>query len=249
MTTHRPVEVDRRDTGRVEAGHPHRADEHEPQRVLGVLKLLGQVLADHPLAVRSDVEALFVKHLQLVLALRDHDRHVGGLHELDPRCQPRTLELWQRVMLRLQVSQMLGPGFSDEVVHPHGCGLVKPDVHRLAGVAPADEVGHEVLGDRLQALRTCQQRVLRTERPSELALGVLVELGLLEEFVEFLGEILVDQLQLGNAVLVVQRDRRAVLDRVAEVVDADVVTELLARGLLLTGDQRCAGEAHHRGVR
>ena len=56
---------------------------------------------------------------------------------------------------------------------------------------------------------------------------VLVELGLLEDLGQLLVEALVDELQLGDAVLVVERDRRAVLDRVAEVVDRDVVAELL----------------------
>ena len=59
----------------------------------------------------------------------------------------------------------------------------------------------------------------RAERARELALGLLVELGLLQQRVQLVGEVLVDQLQLGDAVLVVERDRRAVLDGIAEVVD------------------------------
>ena len=34
VVAHRPVEVDRRHARRVEAGHPHRADEHQPQRIV-----------------------------------------------------------------------------------------------------------------------------------------------------------------------------------------------------------------------
>ena len=133
--------------------------------------------------------------------------------------QPRALQLRQRVVLRPQVGQVLGPGLLDEVVHPHGGGLVEADVHRLAGEASADEVRDEIPGDRLQPLRAGEQRVLRAELAGQLALGVLVELGLLQQRVELVGEVLVDQLQLGDAVLVVERDRRAVLDGVAEVVD------------------------------
>ncbi len=55
-------------------------------------------------------------------------------------------------------------------------------------------------------------------------------------------------MELGDPVLVVERHRGAVLDGVAEVVDADVVAELLPGRLLLPRDQRGAGEAHHRGV-
>ena len=59
----------------------------------------------------------------------------------------------------------------------------------------------------------------RPKRRTSCALGVLVDLGLLEQLVQLVGEVLVDELQLGDAVLVVERDGRAVLDRVAEVVD------------------------------
>ena len=45
---------------------------------------------------------------------------------------------------------------------------------------------------------------------------------------QVLVEVLVGELQLGDAVLVVERHRRAVLDRLPEVVDRDVVAEDLA---------------------
>ena len=85
------------------------------------------------------------------------------------------------------------------------------------------------------------------EAAGELAFGVLVEFGLLEDLAEFVGEVLVDDLELGDPVLVVERDGGAVLDGVTEVVDRDVVAELLA-GQLLAVDERRAGEAHERGV-
>ena len=55
-------------------------------------------------------------------------------------------------------------------------------------------------------------------------------------------------LHLGDAVLVVQRHRGAVLDGAGEVVDADVVAEHLARAFLLALDQRRAGKADEAGM-
>ena len=55
----------------------------------------------------------------------------------------------------------------------------------------------------------------------------------------------IDQLQLRRAVLVEERHRRAVLDRLLEVVDRDVVAEDLP-GALLAGDQRRAGEGEEQ---
>ena len=71
----------------------------------------------------------------------------------------------------------------------------------------------------------------------------------LEDPGELLVEALVDDLQLGDPVLVEERDRRAVLDRVAEVVGRDVVAEDLARALDLARDQRRAREAEEARVR
>jgi hypothetical protein len=127
------------------------------------------------------------------------------------------------------------------VVHTYRGGLVETDVHGLAGEPAADEIHYEVLCDPAQPLRPGQQRVLLTEPPRQLTLGFLVEFGCLQQIRELVGEVLVDQLQLGDAILVEQRDGGAVLNGVAEVIDADVVTELLA-GQLLADDQRRSGE-------
>ena len=100
-------------------------------------------------------------------------------------------------------------------------------------------------------MRSRSGRVISAYSPTEPArqasFGVLVEFGLLQQLGQLVGEVFVDDLQLGDAVLVVERDGGAVLDGVAEVVDADVVAELLA-GQLLPGDQRCAGEAHEGSI-
>ncbi len=134
------------------------------------------------------------------------------------------------------------------VVHLDGGGLVDRDHHRLALMAPADEVIDEVVGDGVEPVVVGDQVVLAGELPGEALLLVLVELGLLEDLFHVVVEVRVDQLHLGRAVLVVERHRRPVLDRLAEVVDRHVVAEHLP-GPLLPGDQRRPGEGQERCVR
>ena len=107
----RLVEVDGRQRGHVEPGRPHRADERDAERVLGVLELLLQPLLDHALAVGLDVEPA-VRHLgDLVLRLRDHDGHVGVAHEAD-------LALHQVRLLRRQVTLAAVPAGSSRFAPP-----------------------------------------------------------------------------------------------------------------------------------
>ncbi len=54
-------------------------------------------------------------------------------------------------------------------------------------------------------------------------------------------------MQFGDAVLVVERNGRPILDRLAEIIDRDVIAEHLA-GLLLARHQGSAGEADERGI-
>ena len=127
-----------------------------------------------------------------------------------------------------QLGEVLGPLLLHEVVHAHGGGLVDADVHGLASEPPADEVPDEVPGHGAQAFGPGDQRILPTEPTHQAPFGVLVEFGLLQQLGQFVGEVLVDELQLRDAVLVVERDGGAVFDGVSEVVDADVVAELSA---------------------
>ena len=137
----------------------------------------------------------------------------------------------------------------DLVVHPDGGGLVDADEHRLALVAAREEVGHDVLGDDFEPVVAGDEVVFAAEVALQPPLLGFVQLGGFEDALDVLVEVLVGDLQLGDAVLVVERDGRAVLDRLAEVVDADVVAEDLAGPLLLALDQRRAGEAEEGRVR
>ena len=182
----------------------------------------------------------------LVLPLADDDRHVRRLHQLDPARVPGALELGQRVVLGPKLGEIGLPLLADEVVHPHRRRLVDRDDHRLAVEPAPDEVAHEIARDRPQPLGPADERDLAGEAPHEQALGLVVDLGLLEDLVQLLVERLVDELELGDPVLVEERNRRAVGDRVAEVVDRDVVAELPPRQLL-ADDERRPREAHERG--
>jgi hypothetical protein len=110
---------------------------------------------------------------------------------------------------------MFCPFFADEVVHPHRGCLVDCDEHRLAEEPATDEVADQIGGDASQTLEACDELVLGAETPRQRAFLLLVEICLLEDRRELVVEALVDDLQLWDAVLVIQRDGRAVFDRVA----------------------------------
>ncbi len=113
----------------------------------------------------------------------------------------------------------------------------------------ADEVADEVGGDPPQALRAGDQLVLGREAAGQrLLLRIRRARPASRIPVSSSSKLLVDDLQLGDAVLVEERDGGAVLDRVAEVVGRDVVAEDLPRALHLALDQRRAGEAEEAGV-
>ena len=61
-------------------------------------------------------------------------------------------------------------------------------------------------------------------------------------------EVLVRELEFGDAVLVIERNGVPVIDGLLEVVDGDVIAEDLLRPFL-AGHQRRAGEADERSVR
>ena len=105
---------------------------------------------------------------------------------------------------------------------------------------------HQVLGDLLQSVVTSNQVVFSGKLLFQLLLLLLVEFSLLDQVLQVVLEILICQLQFGNAVLVKEGNGRPVLDGLAEVVDADVIAEDFLR-LLLPGHQWRAGEADEGG--
>lgn len=90
--------------------------------------------------------------------------------------------------------------------------------------------------------------VLARELPIQLPLLLLVQVSVVEQLRHVLVQILVGELQLGDAVLVVQWDCRAIFDGLAEVVDADVVAEHFARLLFADLHQGRSREGDESGV-
>ena len=74
------------------------------------------------------------------------------------------------------------------------------------------------------------------------------EFGSCQDLGDVLREILVDKLEFGDAVFVVERNGVPVINRLLEVVDRDVIAENLLRPFL-PGHQWRSGEADERSVR
>jgi hypothetical protein len=111
------------------------------------------------------------------------------------------------------------------VVHAHGGGLVDGDHHRLA--RKPRPMKCSTMSSATFSSRS--SRVIRwysrAELPLQLGAPGPRPVRLFQQALHVLVEVLVDQLQFGDAVLVVERDGGAVLHRLLEVVDADVIAE------------------------
>ena len=127
------------------------------------------------------------------------------------------------------------------VVHLERSGLVDGYNHGFAHEAAAQEVAHDVLRHRLQPVVAGDQVILATQHLLQLRLLRIVETGVLNEAVEVVVEVGIDKLQFGRAVFVEERRGGAILHRLLEVVDRDVVAEDFP-GAFLAGDERRAGE-------
>jgi len=79
--------------------------------------------------------------------------------------------------------------------------------------------------NRLQPVVPRENVVLPAKLFLQLRLGLLAQPGILDELVNVLVQVRVHELQLRRAVLVVKRHSRAVLDRLLEVVDRNVIAE------------------------
>ena len=204
----------------------------------------------HHLAVRQDVQPPFREFLVFVLLFADDDRRDGFPHpcQLTPQ-ELFLLLVFRRVELRLDRLRLLFPVFPDEVVHLHACQLVDADEHRLAVLPRRRVVPDEIAGDLVEAFRRRDDVVVALELRLQL-LGDVNPLRL--ERRELFGDLLVDVLrgdvQLLPARVVVERNRRAVIDGTLEVVLGDVVAEHLLRQLVALEERR-AREADVPGVR
>ncbi len=125
-----------------------------------------------------DVEAELPHVGDLVLGLRDDDRHVGFAHERDLVLDPRAFERRKACRALFQLGEVHRPLLGDEIVHTDRGRLVDRDEHRLAGEPTADEVADEIAGDTPQPRGAGDELVCRREAPRERAFLPLIELGL-----------------------------------------------------------------------
>ena len=89
----------------------------------------------------------------------------------------------------------------------------------LASTPRPDVVRHDVFGNLLQTVFAGDEVVLAGELPLQLGLLVVVQDRRFHNLGDVLAEVLVHQLEFGDAVLVVERDGVAVIDGLLEVVD------------------------------
>jgi hypothetical protein len=92
---------------------------------------------------------------------------------------------------------------------------------------------HDVLGHRVQPVIACDHVVLSAQVTFELLfLGFVQVLPPRSDCIDVIVEIGIFQPQLGRAILVIERDCRAVLDGLLEVINRNVVAEDFAGPLL-----------------
>ena len=89
--------------------------------------------------------------------------------------------------------------------------------------------GTKILGDLFQPVVTGNQVVFPGEFPLQLLLLLLVQFGGFQQGFHVVVQVLVGELQFGDAVFVVEGHRGPVLNGLLEVVDADVIAEDLPR--------------------
>jgi hypothetical protein len=224
---HRLVDVHGVHRRGVEAGQPHIPHDDQLQGVVGVLGALRQQVAPGLVAPRVSQVRLPVQR-------------VGGRAGHDHLQPPRRILVG--VPLRAQRHDRLVERDTDATTHADDHGLA------VQGGDPGLEVLHQVGGHQVQALFGPHQGL--DGRPLALE-PLLFVLGLVLGQVGDLGVdarlLVLGQLDAGEPALVVDRHRRAVLDRAADVVDVDVVAEH-RRGVHVVVLDRRPGEADEGGV-
>lgn len=185
MVLHRLVEIDRADAGHVEAGDPHRADEDEAKRVVVVLELPLQILLLHPLAVRKDIEALFLEVVDLVLALADNHGHIELTQPQQPLRNsraPRLMRGLERILIRRNQS---GDRRLDTIMHGNRSRLVDGNEHCLSAIAAHGEVQRYINGHLVEPVGIGNERVLTAEFALQPLFLLFAQIRLIEQLVQF----------------------------------------------------------------
>ncbi len=221
---HRLVHVHRVHRGRVEPSQPHVSDDHQFQRVVRVLRPGFQ----------------FGQRLPAARVLREFGP-VGRRTSYDD------LDLANAVVVAMPVRSQLNDRVvqlrTDPPGHAHNHRLARQ--RTAAGLPMRHEVGGDLLDTIAGAYDGLHPRPPSPQLLPGLDLGELSDL--LEAGVELRARLL-RQLHLDQSGLVEHLDGGAVLDRLRQVIDVDVLPEDRPRVAVSCLDRR-AGEPNERGVR
>ena len=210
--------------GASKAGQPHVPDDHQLERIAGVLRPLGE---QFPARLAADVLLPFLR----VRGRACHD-------DLDFAAL-----VVVTVPLRAQLDDFVVERNANSTAHADDHGLA---VHADDAVL---EVLHEVVGDHGEAFLGPDDGF--NVRPFALELLLLVlglVFGQLGDLVVEVRLLVLIQFDTGDAALVVDRNRRAVLDAPVDVVNIDVLAEHGGRVHIFLLDRR-PGETDKGGVR
>ena len=196
--------------------------------------------------MRLDIQSPFSEGLDFVLLLRNDDRHFRFLHPAQLAFQLLRLLLRRRLNLCLEILNFRLPIFLHEVIHAHAGHFIQADKHRLAARPEIGVVAGKVFGNRPQTRLRRQQMDLLGELRFELVLLIHVEIRVFYGVQNPICDLRVVKVKdLLSAVLVIQRDSRAVLHGSLEVIDRNIAAKG-AGGDVVARQKRRSGKADAR---
>ena len=242
MSLQRLVEIHGRKRFHIETREPHCTDEHDAERVVGILEIFLQVAFQHLFAMRRDVQSPFAESVYLVLLLAHDDGHLGRFHPVYLARQFQLLLLPKAFELSLLCRNGFPPILLNVVEHHHTGDLVHADEHGFPRFPDARIMVHEITGDGAEALLGHDDMDAATQLLLDLLSLVLVEVLFLHCIKQFVVDLGVLDVELVRPVLVEQGNGRAVFYRAVEVVDGNIAAEGALRQVVVIKNGR-SGEA------
>ena len=238
------VQIQTRQALHIKAGEPHSAHKHHPQGIGRIFELLVQFPFLHLLSVCLDVQAPLLEGLNLVLLLADDHRHLGFFHPLQLAAQLLGLLLGGVLDLLFQSGDLLRPVLLRQIIHSDTGDLIQADEYGFAAGPQVGVMTYKILCNGLQALLGGQQMDLLGKLSLQFFLLIHIQIGPLDGVQNPVGDLRVVQIHnLITPVLIVQRNRSAILYRPLEVIHRYVSTEG-ALGDVVVGQQRRPGKAN-----
>jgi len=146
----RLIQIEEGQALHIEAGEPHGADKHDPERVGRIFEFLVQLPLFHFFAVRLDIQAPLLEGLNLILLLTDDHSHFRFLHPLQLAFQLLCLLLRGVLDAGFQRFNFSSPVFLRQIIHPHTGHLVQADKHSLAACPQVRVMTDKISGNGFQ---------------------------------------------------------------------------------------------------